>query len=189
MEPKRPHLTIVRPERDPDATPGADSPAAQPPACTDPTAYSAGFAAGLAAADSLRRAALERAEVELAAFKASDPEFYAHVRPTMADIYEDEARRSAWQDGLQHSAMAEVLRRDAQPDELAVLDQLKASRSRELDRKQRDAQDVGAFADLIRGGGEVTKTAADRLGIGMERAKRLRALAVELGLLERTRQG
>lgn len=149
----------------------------------DKAAFTAGFRAGLEYAERFRAEIRADKEKELASFKAGDPEFYASLRLQMVAAFEAEAQRSSWPANVHASVMAEVTLRDIPPDEQAVLEQLRAARSRELARIRRDLDDVPAFADLIRAG-EVNKTAAAQLGIGMERAKRLRSLAVELGLLD-----
>lgn len=162
----------------------ADHAATRPDvAAMDPVqAFRAGFRAGLSAAESFRSKAVASAVTELASFKATSPEFYADVREEMAAAFEREALGKPWPASLHAAAMAEAIRRDHQDDERAVLEQLKRSRFRGHNRQTKDIEDVGRFAELIRAG-EVTKTAAAKMGIGMERAKRLRELAVESGLL------
>lgn len=161
--------------------------APRPTAPETEAAFRAGFLAGVKAAEAFRAEALREAERELTKFKETKPEFYADLREKMAALFEERARLEPWPASVRASAMAEVLRRDLQGGERAVLEQLSRSRSRALERQRKDLEDVVPFAELIRGG-EVTKTAADRLKIGMVRAKRLRELAIGLGLLPSRRR-
>lgn len=149
-------------------------------------AYRAGFLAGLAAAEDLRADALKIAAAELAEFKAGAPEFYAEVREQMAAFFDEEARTRPWPFSLRASAMAEVARRDIQPDERAVLGALTKARRRAHDKQTDDLVEIARVAAFVLAGG-VNKEAPAKLGIGEVRMKRLRAKAVKQGILKRRR--
>ncbi len=83
----------------------------------------------------------------------------------------------------QTQALAEALRKVASK---RTPRQVQA-RKKQLRREAEEWSLVPRFSALIHGR-EVTKTAAVNLGIGMEKAKRVRALAVQVGALARKRR-
>jgi hypothetical protein len=129
--------------------------------------YQRGFRAGYEAAtiDILRLVRMESPKLQ---------ELLEQMRPALDRLDAMDRLRAA-------HTMSPLARAILYPDTLPPLEAsaAKAGRTKQLKRILRDEGQAAEFAALIRAG-ETTETARAKMGIGLVRAKRLRAIAVRL---------
>jgi hypothetical protein len=117
-----------------------------------------------------------------------------HPYRTAGDLLKDptlpfaKARADATKARAISTAFAEAIKKRmaerAQEREPGEDPAIKSARTRSAKRALRDQGQAAEFALLIRGG-ETTETARAKMGIGAVKAKRIRAIAVRLKLIDR----